>query len=116
MLTALVRLERHACRLKGRRSNWEARHWQKHFSPETLQNDVAKATNSATGKDAKAAQEQAAAEASASKNIQSAPQKANAQTASAAADTALTEAEGRNKIALEQCEALSGDFQQACKD
>ena len=85
-------------------------------SPETVQSDVAKASNSAEEKDAKAAQEQANTEASASKDIQSAQEKANAQAASAAADTALTEAEGRNKIALAQCEALSGDLQQACKD
>jgi uncharacterized protein with gpF-like domain len=85
-------------------------------SPDTVQNDVAKATNSAEEKDAKAAQAQAETEASASKDIQSAEEKANSQTASAAADTGLTEAEGRNKIALANCEALSGDLQQACKD
>jgi hypothetical protein len=85
-------------------------------SPQSVQNDIANATNSAAAQDAKAAQKQEDAEASASKDIQSAQEKANSQAASAAADTALTEAEGRNKIALAQCEALSGDLQQACKD
>jgi hypothetical protein len=85
-------------------------------SPATVQNDVAKATNSAADKDAKAAQKQAETEASANKDVGSAEQKADSQTASAAADTAVTEAEGSNKIALAKCEAMSGDLQQACKE
>src|ERR1700733_4285232 len=78
-------------------------------SPETVQNDVAKAADSAAQKDAKAAQEQVSTEASASQDIQSAQEKANSQTAVAAANTGLTEAEGKNKVALAQCEALAGD-------
>jgi hypothetical protein len=85
-------------------------------SPATVQNDVAKAADSAAEKDAKAAKEQADTQASASKDVGVAEEKADSRTASAAADTAVTEAEGTNKVALAKCEALSGDLQQACKD
>lgn len=85
-------------------------------SPASVQNDVAKASDSAAEKDAKAAKKEADTDASAGKDVGSAEQKADSRTASAAADTAVTEAEGENKVALAKCEALSGDRQQACKD
>ncbi len=67
-------------------------------SPAAVQNDVAKAADSAAQKDAKA------------------DDKAVAQTVDAAGDAAVTEAEGNNKVALAKCASLSGDAQQACKD
>jgi vacuolar-type H+-ATPase subunit H len=85
-------------------------------SPEKVQNDVTNAANSAAENDAKAAQQQANAESSATNDVEGAKDKADAKVTSAAADAALTEAEGKNKVALAQCEALSGDLQQACKD
>jgi hypothetical protein len=85
-------------------------------SPARVQDNVAKAENSAADKDAKAAKKEADTEAAASKDVGAAQEKAGSETASAAADTAVTEAEGNNKVALAKCEALSGDLQQACKD
>ena len=85
-------------------------------SPATVQNDVAKATDAAADKNAKAAEKQADTDAAAAKDVGSAQTKADSQTAAAAADAAVTEAEGNNKIALAKCGALSGDLQQACKD
>jgi hypothetical protein len=85
-------------------------------SPATVQNDVAKATDSAADKDAQAAKKQADTDAAASRDVGSAQQKADSQLAAASADTDVTQAEGNNKIALAKCEMLSGDLQQACKD
>jgi hypothetical protein len=67
-------------------------------SPAAVQNDVAKAADSAAQKDAKA------------------DDKAATQSADAAGDAAVTDAEGNNKVALAKCEALAGDAQAACKD
>ena len=41
---------------------------------------------------------------------------ANAREARAAADDAVTQAEGENRIALAKCESLADDAQKACKD
>jgi hypothetical protein len=85
-------------------------------SPATVQNDVAKASDAAAEKDAKAADKQADVEASAEKEVGTAEQRADSKVAAASADTAVTEAEGVNKITLAKCQALSGDLQKACQD
>lgn len=74
-------------------------------SPSTVDNNVAAATSEASKKDAKALDREARADDSATNKM-----------ADASADTAVTEAEGNYKVAVAQCEALSGDRQQACKD
>jgi hypothetical protein len=85
-------------------------------SPAKVDNDVAKAADSAGAQDEKAAQKQAETDASVNKDVARAEDKADTRTASAAADTALTQAEGDNKVALAKCEALQGDARKACKD
>ena len=42
--------------------------------------------------------------------------RANDKEVRAAADNAIIQAEGENKIALAKCEALAGDAQKACRD
>ena len=71
---------------------------QKAKSPDAVAKDVNSAAQTADSKSAKA------------------EEKAEQQIASAQGDVAKTEAEGRRKIDLAKCEALSGDQQQACKD
>jgi hypothetical protein len=85
-------------------------------SPAKVDSDVAKAADTAADKDVKADQKEAKAEASANADVAKEQEKADAKTADAAADTAVTQAEGDNKVALEKCEALSGDAQKSCKD
>lgn len=67
-------------------------------TPAQVQHDVAKASDSAAENDAKV------------------KGKADEKVAAADYDTAVTTAEGDHKIALAQCQALSGDAQKACKD
>ncbi|MEJ1963736.1 MAG: hypothetical protein WDO56_20125 [Gammaproteobacteria bacterium] len=85
-------------------------------SPAKVDSDVTKAAESAAEKDIKADEKQAGVEAGVNKDLASAEQTADAKTADAAADAAVTHAEGINKVTVEKCEALSGDLQQACKD
>jgi hypothetical protein len=63
---------------------WALTGCNKAESPATVQNDVARASDSAAGKDAKAAEKQADTEAAANKDVGSAQEKADAQTTSAA--------------------------------
>src|SRR5512135_204059 len=85
-------------------------------SPDKVQADVAKATASAERKDERAAEKEAKTDANVTNDVVSDVDKANAKEVAAAADDAVTQAEGENKIALAKCEALAGDAQQACKD
>ncbi len=85
-------------------------------SPEKVQSDVAKATASAERKDERAAEREAKTDANVTNDIVNDVDKANAKEVAAAADDAVTQAEGENKIALAKCEALAGDAQKACKD
>lgn len=74
-------------------------------SPDTVATDVAAAQQSA-------AKQVADARAEASKD----DAKANNVEAAAAYDVAVAKADGAHKVALEQCNALSGDAQTKCKD
>jgi hypothetical protein len=85
-------------------------------SPAKVDSDVSKAAAAAAQKDVKAEEKQADADAAANKDLAAAADKADTQSTDAAAEAAVTHAEGVNKVALEQCEALSGDAQSACKD
>jgi len=85
-------------------------------SPAKVDSDVAKAANTAAENDVKADEKEAKVEASAGAGVAKEQEKADAKTADAAADTAVTQAEGDNKVALQKCEALSGDAQKSCKE
>ena len=80
-----------------------------------VQQDVAKATDKAADSDAKAADKLASADASADKNVGEAQAKADEKTTDAAGDAVVTQAEGDHKVAVAQCESLSGQAQKDCK-
>jgi hypothetical protein len=84
-------------------------------SPEKVQRDVAKATDSAAENDATAADKLAKADAAASKDVAEAQAKADTKTTDAAGDAVVTQAQGDHKIAIQQCESLSGQAQKDCK-
>jgi hypothetical protein len=84
-------------------------------SPAKVQEDVAKATDSAADKDAQAADKLASADTSANKDVNDANAKADQKTTDAAGDAIVTQAEGDHKVALAQCESLSGQAQKDCK-
>ncbi len=85
-------------------------------SPDKVASDVAKATASAEKKDERAEQRAEKTDASVTNDLSKNVDKANDKEVRAAADDAVTQAEGENKIALAKCEALAGDAQKACKD
>lgn len=89
-------------------------------SPGDVQADVAKATREAAANDANADARSKQAEAQARQELTQEKADATARAADksvvALADAAVTEAEGANKIALAQCEALDGDAQKQCRD
>jgi regulator of protease activity HflC (stomatin/prohibitin superfamily) len=83
--------------------------------PAKVQADVAKATDSAADKDAQASEKLASADAEANKDVANAEAKADQKTTDAAGDAIISQAEGDHKVALAQCEALSGQAQKDCK-
>jgi hypothetical protein len=83
--------------------------------PAKVQEDVAKATDSAAESDAKASDKLANADAAADKNVANAQAKADEKTTDAAGDAVITQAEGDHKVAVAQCESLSGQAQKDCK-
>ena len=85
-------------------------------SPDAVASDVAKATASAEKKDERAEQQAEKTDATVTNDLSKDVDKANDKEVRAAADDAVTQAEGENKIALAKCEALAGDAQKACKD
>jgi hypothetical protein len=85
-------------------------------SPDKVQADVAKAQSDAADANAKADQKQKQVEAEAAKDREDAQVKAADKSVGAVADSAVTQAEGKTKVALAKCEALEGDAQKACKD
>lgn len=84
-------------------------------SPDKVQHDVAKATDSAAEKDANATDKLAKADAAGSQDVANAQAKADEKTTDAAGDAVITQAEGDHKVALAQCESLSGQPQKDCK-
>lgn len=82
--------------------------------------DVAKDVNAASqdaAKDTAKAEDKAATKmASAEKDVTSEQRDAQHTDAVQEESVAKTDADGRRKVALAKCEALSGDRQQACKD
>jgi hypothetical protein len=83
--------------------------------PAKVQEDVAKATDSAAQSDAKASDKLANADASANKEVGNAEAKADSKTTDAAGDAVITQAQGDHKVAFAQCESLSGQAQKDCK-
>jgi hypothetical protein len=85
-------------------------------SPATVDNNVASAREDAARNDVKVIQDQVKTDAAANADAADALQKAEIRRADSAYDVVVTEAEGRQKIALQKCDALAGDSQKACKD
>jgi hypothetical protein len=85
-------------------------------SPDKVASDVAKATESAEKKDARAEEKAEKTDAAVTNDLSKDVDKANSKEVRTAADDAIIQAEGENKIALAKCEALAGDGQKACKD
>jgi hypothetical protein len=85
-------------------------------SPDKVASDVAKATESAEKKDARAEERAEKTDAAVTNDLSKDVDKANDKEVRAAADDAVIQAEGENKIALAKCEALAGDAQKACRD
>jgi hypothetical protein len=85
-------------------------------SPDKVASDVAKATAAAEKKDERAEQRAEKTDAAVTNDLSKDVDKANEKEVRSAADDAVTQAEGENKIALAKCEALAGDAQKACKD
>jgi hypothetical protein len=84
-------------------------------SPEKVQHDVGKATDSAAEKDARATDRLAQTDASASRDVATAEARADKKTSDAADDAIITAAEGDHKVALAHCESLSGQAQTDCR-
>ena len=85
-------------------------------SPDKVANDVAKATESAEKKDARAEEKAEKTDAAVTNDLSKDVDKANDKEVRTAADDAMIQAEGENKIALAKCEALGGDAQKTCRD
>jgi len=82
----------------------------------TVQADVAKAQSDAVAANTKADANVQQVEADAAKERADAVAKVADKSVDALVDSAVTQAEGENKIALAKCEALDGDAQKSCKD
>jgi hypothetical protein len=85
-------------------------------SPDKVASDVAKATESAEKKDARAEERAEKTDAAVTNDLSKEVDKANDKEVRTAADDAIIQAEGENKIALAKCEALGGDAQKTCRD
>jgi outer membrane murein-binding lipoprotein Lpp len=85
-------------------------------SPDKVASDVAKATTAAEKKDERAEQQAEKTDAAVTNDLAKDVDKANDKEVRTAADDAVTQAEGENKIALAKCEALAGDAQKQCKN
>jgi hypothetical protein len=85
-------------------------------SPDKVASDVAKATAAAEKKDDRAEQQAQKTDAAVTNDLAKDVDKANDKEVRTAADDAVTQAQGENKIALAKCEALAGDAQKQCKD
>ncbi len=81
-------------------------------SPETVNADVSNARRSASEQSARATREEQKAESDARRTENDAERK----VAQANYDASVADAEGRHKVAIAKCEALSSDAQKACTD
>jgi hypothetical protein len=84
-------------------------------SPDAVQAGVNAAKQEADRSIAKAQDREVKTADSADAALERAQATADRKKTEAAANTALVEAEGANKVALAQCETFSGDRQKACR-
>ena len=85
-------------------------------APEDVQANVAEAQAKAVAENAKADEKVKQIESNVVQDRADALAKVADKNIDAVADSAVTEAEGENKIALAKCEALEGDAEKSCKD
>lgn len=85
-------------------------------SPDAVATDVATAQKQASAEVADARKDAAKEVDSASAKVDEKTKDLNAASAQGAYDVAIAKAEGDRKVALELCNAQSGEFQKACKD
>lgn len=85
-------------------------------SPETVANNVTNAEQKAANNVADAQKDATKDVANAADKVDDKAKDLNNAEVKGAYDVEMTKAEGDRKIALNKCEALSGDAQKACKD
>lgn len=85
-------------------------------SPDAVANDVAAAQAKRASKVADAKQDAAKEENKAEAKVDDKTNDLNNVSAKGAYDVAMAQADGDHKVALQKCEAVSGDAQKACKD
>ncbi|HEY6619706.1 MAG TPA: hypothetical protein VIY68_09190 [Steroidobacteraceae bacterium] len=85
-------------------------------SPGSVANDVAAAQAKRASEVANAKQDAAKDENKAEAKVDDKTADLNNANAKGSYDVAMAQADGDHKVALQKCEALSGDSQKACKD
>ncbi len=85
-------------------------------SPDAVANDVAAAQAKRASQVADAKQDAAKDANKAEAKVDDKTNDLNNVNAKGAYDVAMAQAEGDHKVALQKCEAVSGDAQKACKD
>ena len=85
-------------------------------SPDAVATDVASAQQKRAAEVADAKKDAAKEAAKADAKVGDKANDLNTTTAKGAYDVAMAQADGDHKVALQKCEALSGDAQKACKD
>jgi hypothetical protein len=85
-------------------------------SPDAVANDVAAAQAKRAAQVADAKQDAAKDANKAEAKVEDKANDLDKVNAQGAYDVAMTQADGDHKVALQKCEAMSGDSQKACKD
>jgi hypothetical protein len=85
-------------------------------SPDSASKDVASAQEKRASEVADAKQDAAKDENKAAAKVDDKSNDLNNANAKGAYDVAMAQADGDHKVAIQKCEALSGDTQKACKD
>ncbi|HEV7358762.1 MAG TPA: hypothetical protein VGN99_12280, partial [Steroidobacteraceae bacterium] len=85
-------------------------------SPDAVSKDVASAQEKRASEVADAKQDAAKDENKAAAKVDDKANDLNNASAKGAYDVAMAQADGDHKVAIQKCDALSGDAQKACKD
>lgn len=85
-------------------------------SPDAVSKDVATAQEKRASEVADAKQDAAKDENKAAAKVDDKANDLNNANAKGAYDVAMAQADGDHKVAIQKCDALSGDAQKACKD
>ena len=85
-------------------------------SPDAVANDVASAQQKKAAEVADAKKDAAKEATKAESKVDDKTNDLNTANAKGAYDVAMAQADGDHKVALQKCEAISGDAQKACKD